>query len=416
MAEDTMPDQRRSAFALLDDIAGVGVDRVRGGYSRPGFSDSEITLREWFVAEAEARGLRVETDVNGIVWAWWGGPGPGAVVTGSHLDSVPGGGAYDGPLGVVSALLAVDALAARGFEPRRPFAIAVFPEEEGSRFGVACLGSRLLTGALSARTALNLRDRDGISLGEAVRAAGLDPDRVGAEPGRVADIGTFLELHIEQGLGLAGTEHAVAVGDGVLGHGRWRISFYGQGNHAGTTRMSDRSDPMVAAARTIAAVQQLARAVPDARATVGRLEPVPGGTNVIARHVDLWLDVRHRDDTVTRRLVDDIEEVALGFAQAEGGSAVMSEESVSPTVYFDPHLRSRLSSALGDAPILDTGAGHDAAILSAHVPSAMLFVRNPTGISHAPEEACESDDAEAGVEALADVIADLTSDPVEADS
>ena len=138
----------------LAQLAGVGRDGRRGGYSRHGFERADLELREWFVAAAERRGLDVEADRCGNLWAWWGAPGPGAVVTGSHLDSVLGGGAFDGPLGVVSAFEAVDELRAAGFVPGRPMAVVVFTEEEGGRFGLPCLGSRLLTGGLAAGTAL----------------------------------------------------------------------------------------------------------------------------------------------------------------------------------------------------------------------------------------------------------------------
>jgi len=130
-------------MTLLRDLEGVGADRFRGGYSRHVFTAPELELRAWFTEQAQRRGLDVEQDRNGNLWAWWGRPGPDAVVTGSHLDSVPGGGAFDGPLGVASALAAVDRLRAQGFRPRRPLAVVVFAEEEGGRFGVACLGSRL---------------------------------------------------------------------------------------------------------------------------------------------------------------------------------------------------------------------------------------------------------------------------------
>src|SRR5246127_184419 len=133
----------------LAEIANIGRDTARGGYSRHLFDDADRQLREWFVARAAGIGLDVEHDRNGNIWAWWGPPGPGALVTGSHLDSVPGGGAYDGPLGVVSALDAVRGLIVSGFRPSRPVAVAVFAEEEGSRFGVACLGSKLLAGGVA---------------------------------------------------------------------------------------------------------------------------------------------------------------------------------------------------------------------------------------------------------------------------
>ena len=377
--------------SLLAEIAGTGVDNQRGGYTRPVYSTAELDLRSWFVAHAQQRGLDIETDRNGIIWAWSGGIGEDAVVTGSHLDSVPGGGAYDGPLGVASALVAFDLLAARGVGGRR--AIAVFPEEEGSRFGVACLGSRLLTGAIDPYRARSLTDSSGTTFAEASRCAGIDPAHLGPDPETLGRIRTFVELHVEQGRGLIDLGRPVAVASSILGHGRWRLSFTGEGN---------RSDPMVAAARLITAVQAQARAISGARATVGRIVPVPGGTNVIASRVDLWLDVRHPEDAVTKYLVHEIAEAANAAAVGEGCGVTMTEESFSATVDFDSELRDRLSGALEDAPVLGTGAGHDAGVLKDHVSTAMLFVRNPTGVSHAPSEAVEDADAEAGAVALAD--------------
>ena len=393
--------------ALLESIGDVGRDPRRGGYSRPVFSTAELDLREWFRAEAERRGLAVETDRNGIIWAWWGTPQPGSLVTGSHLDSVPGGGAFDGPLGVASALAAVDVLRSRGTEPRRSLAITVFPEEEGSRFGVACLGSRLLTGAIDADKARNLRDADGTTFADAARRQGLNPELLGRDEEALARIGDFLELHVEQGRGLADSGPAVAVGGSVLGHGRWRLSITGQGNHAGTTAMSDRADPMVAAARTIVAVRDAAAGIDGARATVGRMSPVPGGTNVIASRVDLWLDVRHPQDAVALQLVDTIHGTAQKAAAFEGCSVLLSRESWTGTTDFDAGLRRSLELSLPGAPVLATGAGHDAGILAGYVPAGMLFVRNPSGISHSPEEYVEAADADAGVLALADVLGDL---------
>ncbi|NKX53396.1 allantoate amidohydrolase [Arthrobacter mobilis] len=390
--------------SLLDSIAGVGRDEQRGGYTRPVYSAAELDLRAWFVEQAGRRGLDVETDRNGIIWAWWGPPQAGALVTGSHLDSVPGGGAFDGPLGVAAALAAVDELRARGVEPRRSLAVTVFPEEEGSRFGVACLGSRLLTGAIDADKARNLRDADGNTFADVARQNGLDPAHLGADPEALARIGDFVELHVEQGRGLGEDGPAVAVGSSILGHGRWKLGIAGQGNHAGTTLMEDRRDPMVAAAQVILAVRQVAAAQPDARATVGRIQPVPGGTNVIASRVDLWLDVRHPDDAVTARLVETIHGKAQKIAAFEGCTVSLTEESYSGTVYFDPALQRQLENALPGAPVLATGAGHDAGVLAGYVPSGMLFIRNPTGISHSPEEFVEPADADAGSAALADAL------------
>ncbi|MEU4769000.1 allantoate amidohydrolase [Actinosynnema sp. NPDC023794] len=388
----------------LADIADVGRDARRGGYSRHGFDRVELELRAWFVEEAERRGLDVRPDRNGNLWAWWGAPGPDAVITGSHLDSVPGGGAFDGPLGVVSALQAFDLLRARGFVPSKPLAIVVFVEEEGGRFGVACLGSRLMTGAITAEAAARLVDADGVTFGEAAHAAGFDPLRMGRDDRALSSVGAFVELHVEQGRGL---EVPVGLASSILAHGRWRYTFSGEGNHAGATLIEDRRDPMLPAAQLVLAARRAATS--GARATVGRVVPNPGGTNVIASSVDVWLDARADDEPRTREVVSEITSAAREAAASEGCEVRVTEESWGGTVHFDPGLMSRLREALGDdTPALPTGAGHDAGILAAHVPTAMLFVRNPTGISHAPEEFAEADDCAAGVLALATTLEHLT--------
>lgn len=396
-----------SVTALLGAIADTGADGKRGGYSRHGFDRADLELRDWFTDEATRRGLSVETDRNGALWAWWGEPGDDAVVTGSHLDSVPGGGAYDGPLGVAAALAAVDLLRARGFTPGRPLAVTVFPEEEGGRFGLACLGSRLMAGAIDPAAALRLTDPDGATLADALRSAGLDPARIGRDDTAIARIGVFVELHVEQGRGLVDLDAPVGLAHSILAHGRWRLRFTGEGNHAGATLLADRRDPMLPAAGVVLAARRAAAAVAGSRATVGRIVPVPGGTNVIPSTVDLWLDARAADDARTRAVVAEVTAAAAELAEAEGCAVTVTEESYGDAVVFDHALRERLSGILGGIPDLPTGAGHDAGILAAHVPTAMLFVRNPTGISHAPEEHAADADCEAGAEALADVLADL---------
>ncbi|TFC88283.1 allantoate amidohydrolase [Cryobacterium sp. TMT4-31] len=401
-----MPDLiAHGLLAGLDEIADTGRDRRAAGYSRHLWEPAEHELRAWFTERAERLGLAVETDRNGNTWAWWGEPGADAVVVGSHLDSVPGGGAYDGPLGVVSALDAVARLQAAGFVPSRPCAVLVFAEEEGSRFGVACLGSRLLSGAIDADTARALTDRAGITLAEAAKTAGLNPAHLGRDQAALDRIGIFLELHVEQGRRLIDLGEPVAVASSILAHGRWRLSFTGQGNHAGATPMTGRRDPMVAAAHAIVAVQQAALANPGARATVGRIEAIPGGTNVIPSVVTAWLDARADTDDQARAVVADI--TARLQAPHSGCAATVVEESWTGTVTFDPELAARLALALGGVPALATGAGHDAGVLAARLPTAMLFVRNPTGISHSPEEFATLADCLAGVEALDTLLREL---------
>lgn len=398
------------ANALLAEIAGVGTDPVRGGYTRTVFSAPELELRTWFARHAVDRGLALETDGNGIIWAWWDVPSgdrSGAIVTGSHLDSVPGGGNFDGPLGVVSGLAAVDRLRERGIQPGRPLAVAVFPEEEGSRFGVACLGSRLMAGVTPPSRVRELTDDAGVSYAQAATAAGFDPDRIGHDPERLARIAAFVELHVEQGRGLEDLGQPIALAGAILGHGRWHVIIEGRGDHAGATRMSDRQDPVVVAAEMIRSTRERTLAVPDARGTVGRISVVPGGTNVIASRAETWLDVRHRDENSVRRIVSEIRADVQRAAEAEGCTVRVEEQSFSPTVDFDPKLRAHLRSVLPEAPVLDTGAGHDAGVLAAVIPTAMLFVRNPTGASHTPAETSEPADVAAGVEALTDVLESL---------
>jgi len=384
----------------LDDIADIGREPTTGGYRRFAWTDADLTLREWFVAQAEERGMEVIEDGNGNQLAWWG-TGGDAVMIGSHLDSVPDGGAFDGPLGVVSSFQAVDRLRAEGFEPSRPIVVANFADEEGARFGVACVGSQLAVGAVAPERALALRDRDGLSLAEALTALGRDPRALGVSEW-VSDIGVFVELHVEQGRHLVHTGDRVGVATAIWPHGRWQLDFCGEANHAGATVMTDRRDPMQTYAATVLAARRLATEG-DARATFGRMLVEPGGTNAIPSRVRAWLDARAASEAELERLVDDIVATARRAAESDGTTVELFTESVSPAVEFDVPLRDELATLL-DAPVLPTGAGHDAGVLSEHLPTAMLFVRNPTGISHSPAEHADPDDCEAGTEALTRVV------------
>lgn len=408
--------------ALLAQIEDVGRDPARGGYSRHLFDSSERSLRQWFVTRSRDLGLHVEQDQNSNIWAYWGPRGRGTIATGSHLDSVPGGGAFDGPLGAASALSAVAAMQADGLAPRRPLAVVAFAEEEGSRFGVACLGSRLSAGAIEPGRARALADSGGVTFAQAAADFGLDPDGIGRDDARLADLAAFVELHVEQGRGLADIGAPVALASGILAHGRWRLEFTGEGNHAGTTVMAGRRDPMAAAAAAVLAAREIAMARDNpaagthARATVGRLVPVPGGSNVIASRVHAWLDVRAGTDEAVRALLAEITGTVRARAAAHGCDAEITEESYAGAVTFDARLRDRLSAALagsvpsgplGAVPVLATGAGHDAGVLAAVVPTAMLFVRNPTGVSHSPRETATAADCAEGARALRDVLENL---------
>jgi len=391
---------------MLDELRPIGRDPGTGGYRRFGWTAADLACREWFAGQAAARGMTCEADGNGNLWAWWGDPGEGAVATGSHLDSVPDGGGYDGPLGVISAFCAVDELRARGVRPARPLAVVAFAEEEGARFGVACLGSRLLTGALDPAWALARTDAAGISLAAAMRSAGADPAAAGPDPERLARLAAFVELHLEQGRGLVGSGAPVGLATGIWPHGRWRYRFAGEANHAGTTRLADRRDPMLTFANTVLAARKKARQS-GALATFGRVVVAPNATNALPSAVDGWLDARAPDGATLDGLVAAIERAAAERGQRDGVQVAVTAESVTPGVTFDAGLRQRLQAALGGLPELATGAGHDAGVLAGHLPAAMLFVRNPTGVSHSPAEHADDADCLAGVLALADSLAAL---------
>lgn len=386
--------------SLLNELSDIGTN-PSGGYNRLAWTHDDANCREWFVSHARARGLDVETDRNGNLWAWLNPSAPGdALVIGSHLDSVPRGGAFDGPLGIASAFAALDAL--QDFVPSRCVAIVVFADEEGARFGRACAGSRLLTGAIEPDVFRALTDSDGVTTAEAVRRAGVAPEHLGRDDERLKRIGHFIELHVEQGhmptsKGVDGLTAGSPLGlaTEIWPHGRWRVDLIGQQNHAGTTRLGDRHDPMLDLGRLIVDVRDVAEEV-GILATVGKVRVNPGAVNAIPSAATAWIDARGSNES----------RVWAAIARIGRDSTL---ESWTPSTPFDDRFASELASSVGgELPRLPSGAGHDAGILSlAGIPTAMIIVRNPSGISHAPEEFAEDADCELGVAALATAIRHL---------
>ena len=407
-------DRLRDEFeACFGGLAAIGQDPA-GGWTRLAWTDEDRAARSWFSSEAGARGLAVEQDPAGNLWAWWPGPGePDAddvVATGSHLDTVRRGGAYDGALGVVSGLVAVGELIARGVEPRRPVAVVAFADEEGGRFGIPTFGSRVLAGALDPADLLERVDEDGTSVSEALAAAGIDPAGLGPGPDLVGRLGAFVELHVEQGKGLVDLGQPVGLATGMWPHGRWRLTLTGEANHAGTTRLADRHDPMLGLAAAVLAARAAATEL-NAVATIGRVEVDPNSSNSVPGQVAAWLDARAEQDQTLDWLVTAFQTAVEEAAGRNGLTAELTPESRSPGVAFDPDLTARLYACLRatglEPAALPTAAGHDAGALAAAVPTAMLFVRNPTGTSHSPSESAPLDDCLTGVRALATVIEDL---------
>ena len=424
----------RSLGELFWQIDGIG--NSGHGMQRYAWTMQEAWLRTWFAAQMLSRGFDVRVDHAGNQWAWIGSePSPDnpGVSVGSHMDSVPDGGAFDGPLGVISAIVAYDAAVARGWHPECPLAIVHFHDEEGARFSIACFGSRVLTGALPRARALSCSDMEGISVKEAMgsfarslaqvqrearhsRALGgmsedlirsavaasqaPGPEEFGAQPGLLSSLGAHVELHVEQGSQQHADGIPVAVADAIWAHGRWRIDITGIANHAGSTPMLERDDAMVAFAQLVQAARQEAIRC-NARATIGRVHVIPNGVNVIASHVNCWLDCRAADPNAVWQVVSGL---ASGFPLM-----AFQRESWTDRTEFSVPLRNELADGLAHTEILGTAAGHDAGILqNAGVPSGMLFVRNHTGASHTPDEFATLDDCAAGVQACVQAILRVT--------
>jgi allantoate deiminase len=314
------------------------------------------------------------------------------LLMGSHLDTVPNAGAYDGMLGVVVALALLGALKGR----KLPFAIEVvaFSEEEGVRFGTPFIGSRALVGTLDDNL-LNRQDAQGISVRKAIADFGLNPAEI-PQAAIGNDVLGYLEFHIEQGPVLENVDRPLGVVEAIVGQSRLEFTFTGQANHAGTTPMNLRHDALAAAAEWIGAVERRAQSTSGLVATVGAIQATPGAVNVIPGEVRLSLDARHQDDEARRNAVDYLVRAAEDIARHRGlavqWSVVMNQRAVA----MDPFLVSQVEQSVSKAGCepcrMVSGAGHDAMIMAAKVPSAMIFLRSPGGISHDPAESVEVSD------------------------
>jgi allantoate deiminase len=361
----------------------------------------------------EALGAQVRIDAAGNLRALY--PAAQAdglrLLIGSHLDTVPNAGACDGILGVVLAVALLEGLRGRHL----PFAIEViaFSEEEGVRFGTPFIGSRALVGRLDNQL-LNMQDAQGITVRKAIENFGLNPENIPqAKLGN--DALGYLEFHIEQGPVLESLNQALSAVEAIAGQSRMEFTFVGRANHAGTTPMHLRLDAIAGAAEWIGAVERTARKIPDLVATVGKIEAEPGAANVIAAEVRLTLDVRHRTDNVRARAVDDFIHQAHEIATRRGLSVRVKVLLSQPAVAMDTFLTAEIEQAIiktGCNPHrMASGAGHDAMIMAEKVPSAMIFLRTPGGISHDPAESVAVEDVEKAIECGLHLLDQLASSP-----
>ena len=369
---------------------------TRRTFLSPPMRDCHREIARWL----EPLGIPVRIDAAGNLRALYPAAQSGAptLLVGSHLDTVPNAGAYDGLLGVLLAVSLLEALHGR----KLPFGIEVvgFSEEEGIRFGVPFIGSRALIGRFD-EDLLNVKDPRGISVRKAIEEFGLNPADIPQE--RLSEEHfAYIEFHIEQGPVLEELGQPLAPVESIAGQSRIEFRFLGRSNHAGTTPMHLRYDALAAAAEWITAVEHRARSATDLVATVGKIEAKPGATNVIAGEARLTLDVRHGSDEIRIRAVKDLIEQAQEIARTRRLTARWSTLLEQRAVAMDPFLVAEIERAIGKtggAPHrMVSGAGHDAMILAKKVPAAMIFLRTPGGISHDPSEAVAVEDVEKALE------------------
>ncbi|MGB2621156.1 MAG: allantoate amidohydrolase [Candidatus Acidiferrum sp.] len=369
---------------------------TRRTFLSPPMRDCHSEIAGWL----QAAGAEVAIDSAGNLRGFYPAAQSAAprLLLGSHLDTVPNAGAYDGVLGVLLAVALLESLERR----RLPFAIeiAAFSEEEGVRFGIPFIGSRALVGKLD-NELLDRRDAQGISVRAAIENFGLHPADI--PQAKVAeDTFAYLEFHIEQGPVLESLGLPLGVVEAIAAQTRIELVFVGRANHAGTTPMHLRRDAIAAAAEWIVAVERTAKSVPGLVATVGRIEAKPGAINVIAGEARVTLDLRHQSDEESSRAADLLVHLAEEIAERRGLSLrrklLLNQKAVAMDAFLADQIEKAIRST-GCAPHrMTSGAGHDAMILAEKVPAAMIFLRSPGGISHDPSESVELEDVAKALE------------------
>jgi len=356
-------------------------------------------VHEYLRVRMQELGMQVHVDAAGNLRGLWQSQNASGkrLVMGSHIDTVPDAGAYDGVLGVVVALEWVRIAK----ELKFPINIEViaFSEEEGVRFGVPFIGSRAVAGRFD-EDILEAKDSDGVTLEAAIRAFGLDPGLIGKAELDKDAVG-FVEVHIEQGPVLESESLSVALVTAIVGQTRLTFEFIGHANHAGTTPMRLRHDALAAAAEWIAKVETLALATDGLVATVGKVVVEPNAGNVVPGAVKVSLDVRHAIDSTRKEAIEKLIESVDAIAARRSLTVKRTRQMDQPAVPMDERLTSFLADAIEaiglPVKMMSSGAGHDAMVMAARVPTAMLFLRSPGGISHHPDEAVLEEDVEASL-------------------
>jgi allantoate deiminase len=401
----------RTAIERCRKLASFSQDRgsTRRTFLSPPMHDCHREITAWL----KPLGTQVRIDAAGNLRGFYAAAEANAprLLIGSHLDTVPNAGAFDGVLGVVLAVALLEALDGK----RLPFAIEVigFSEEDGVRFGMPFIGSRALVGRLDDEL-LSRKDENGVCVRQAIQDFGLDPREI-PEAALKGDTFGYVEFHIEQGPILDGLERPLGVVEAIAGQSRLEFIFVGCVNHAGTTPMDRRHDAIAAAAEWITAVEREAHRVEGLVATVGSITAKPGAANVIAGETRLTLDVRHGSDEIRSCAVETLIDLAEAIAERRGLSVRHSTLVTQPSVAMNRPLMIQIEEAIrraGCEPyVMVSGAGHDAMILAEKVPASMIFLRTPRGISHDPAESVQVEDVAKAIAAGSHLLALLASSP-----
>jgi allantoate deiminase len=391
-------------LACADELGAISEepDRLTRRFGTPALAQAGELVATWM----EEAGLAVRRDgVGNLVGRLDGASDAPPLVLGSHIDTVPDAGRYDGPLGVLAAIAVAGRLRAAGEQPPVPLDVVAFADEEGVRFGIPFLGSAAYAGLFDPAW-LTAADRDGVTVTDAIRAIGGDPDEVVGAP--QPTLAGYLEVHIEQGPVLEREGLAVGVVSSIAGQTRAVLTLRGEAGHAGTVPMAGRRDALAAAAEVVLAVERVGREHDGLVATVGELDVAPGASNVVPREARLSIDLRHGMDAVRAAALAELHarvDAICETRKVELGWTTLAERGA---VEMSPALRDRLAEAVAAkgraVRELVSGAGHDAVVLSRVCPAAMLFVRCAGGISHDPRESVEESDVAVALDILERVV------------
>jgi allantoate deiminase len=400
-----VPALHQSVAGSLEELGQIG-SGADGGVTRIAWSQELFAAYAWLDQRMRGLGLDVEIDAAGnLIGCWQAGAGP-AVVVGSHVDTVPSGGRFDGALGVVAAVHAVRLLQDEGFAPKRPLWVVAFMDEEGTRFNSALFGSRAFAGVDVSYLGDRV-DQGGVTLREAMAALGYDLGRA-HEASRIHAVRAYLELHIEQGPVLEAEGADIGVVTSIVGLRGYRVRLRGEANHAGTTPMRLRRDALAGAARIALELRDYARARSEMTANVGKIAVWPGGANVVPGMADFTIDVRAATPAGIVELERLVDELVTRIAAQEGLDAELEQTFALAPLELDDDLIAAVERAAAEEGArtmrLPSGAGHDAMVVGRHVPAAMLFVPSCGGISHSPLEHTSPDQVEIGMRVLADVL------------